>query len=129
MPYSNAEDVITSAGVRPTDLGFAVYAELEVWVDGRLEEISDLIDRHIAEEFQGEDAPAGIHGIARQMAVNLIANAVATRSTPVVRIDDWSVRVQQATVFTDDIKHSLSLYRDQPRLHISRVKGHREANA
>jgi hypothetical protein len=129
MAYSNAPDVMQASGVTFEDLGFTEETEYAEWIDDRLEEISDLIDRRIAAKYQGAEAPAGIHGIARQMAVNLIANTVATRNSPTVRVDEWSVRVSQAPVWTDDIERWIELYEPRVPVRVFLVKSKTESEA
>ena len=130
MPYSNVEDVKRVTNIRPGDLGLEHEIDpsvaLDEWIEARLAEISDLIDQHIAEEYQGESATPGIHGIARQMAQNLIANVRAGRSQNVVRIGEWRVQIEQARVFTQDVQDSLALYQVRKKLNIFRVPGWRE---
>ena len=126
MSYSSAEELRRSANVKPDDLGFLTDTELNEWLDARLEEISDLIDRHIAEKYQGAAAPPGIHGIARQMGQNLIANVRASRTQSVVRISEWRVQIEQARVFTDDVKDSLALYQERSPISVFRVPGRAE---
>jgi len=130
MAYSSAGELRRAANVKPDELGFQHETNpedaLDTWLDARLEEISDLIDRHIAEKYQGAEAPPGIHGIARQMGQNLIANVRSSRTQSVVRISDWRVQIEQARVFTDDVKDSLALYQERNPINIFRVPGYRE---
>ena len=130
MPYSSSQELRRTANIKPDDLGFQNEVDpgiaLDGWLDARLEEISDLIDRHIAEKYQGAAAPPGIHGIARQMGQNLIANVRSSRTQSVVRISEWRVQIEQARVFTEDVKDSLALYQERSPISVFRVPGRAE---
>jgi len=54
--------------------------------------------------------PAGLHGIASDAASNAVREMVATRQTPVVRIDDFAIRVIQSNVLSPDIRERLKFY-------------------
>lgn len=101
----------------PGDLGQDDDATLETFLEGILTEISDLINRRIGRNYLSElDAgtitaiPPGLTGIAADVAADSIRTMVATRQTPVVRIDDFAVSVLRSRVFSADVRDRLRLY-------------------
>lgn len=110
--YSTPERVIQFTGCKPSDFGLATGDELADMLTGWLVEVKDLIDADRNRDYHEEPAgvPAGIHHIALRMAANMVAQAMLRRETPVVRVDDFAVRMVEDSVFTNAIKSDLSKY-------------------
>lgn len=115
--YSSPEDVTRRTGIGPDDLGFddedesGALEALDAFLVQLLEEVSDLMDRKLRKSYLTETTvPPGLNGIAADAAANAVREMVATRQTPVVRIDDFAVRVIQSNVLTRDILERLKLY-------------------
>jgi len=115
--YATPADVRNRTGIRPGDLGFGTDAELEAFLTGLLEQLSDLMNRWMRRDWLDELArglitaiPAGLHAIAADMAAQAVREMVATRQTPVVRIDDFAVRPITGQLLTPDIRERLRLY-------------------
>lgn len=108
--YSTAADVVARTGVQPADLGQDSDDELETFLEGVLTEVTDLINRRIGRSYLDETVPPGLVGIAADVAADSIRTMVATRQTPVVRIDDFAVSVLRARVFSSDVRDRLRLY-------------------
>lgn len=115
--YSTAEAVRARTGVDPGDLGLADDDALNTFLVSLLEELSDLLNRRMGRDYLAEldagdiaEIPAGLHGIAADVAADSLRTMVATRQTPVVRIDDFVVSTLRARVFTPDVRDRLRLY-------------------
>lgn len=109
--YSTAPDVIARTGVTPEDLGLAAAADLTTFLNGLLLEVTDIMDREMRISYlTAATIPAGLSGIAADAAADSLRTMVATRQTPVVRIDDFAVRVIQTRVLSPDLKERLKLY-------------------
>lgn len=115
--YSTVQAVIDRTGVEPADLGQDDDAELEAFLESLLTEVADLINHKIRRNYLAQlDAgtitsiPAGLIGIAADVASDSIRTMVATRQTPVVRIDDFVVKVIRTYVFSEDVLKRLRLY-------------------
>lgn len=121
--FSTAQAVIERTGIGPEDLGFDEGTEeenddaLEAFLEGVLTEVADLIKHKIRRDYLTEfddgditSIPAGLTGIAADIASDAIRTMVATRQTPVVRIDDFVVKVIRTFVFSEDVLRRLRLY-------------------
>lgn len=121
--YSTIDAVLVRTGVKPEDLGFVAGEEesgeeesgsgdaFGDFITELLEEVADLMDRKMHKSYLEEASiPKGLNGIAADAASNAVREMVATRQTPVVRIDDFAVRVIQSNVLTADILERLKLY-------------------
>jgi hypothetical protein len=108
--YSSAAAVLTRTGIDPADLGLGTDEELAEFLEALLAEVSDLIDRSMGRSYLTSTIPAGLAGIAADIAASSVREMVATRQSPVVRIDDFAVRTISAQMFSSDITKRLALY-------------------
>ena len=109
--YGTAASVKTRTGINPDDLGLDDDAALTAFLEGLLLEATDLMDRRMRKSFLAEvSIPAGLNGIANDVCADSVKDMVATRQTPVVRIDDFAVRTIAARIFTPDVEKRLRLY-------------------
>jgi hypothetical protein len=115
--YSTPDAVIERTGIVPKDLGLADDDALETFLEGLLTQMSDLLNRAMNRDYLAllaaasiDAIPAGLTGIASDVAADALRTMVATRQTPIVRIDDFAVTTLRARVFSDDVKARLRLY-------------------
>lgn len=109
--YATADAVKTRTGVQAEDLGLDTAGELDAFIVDLLTEITDLMDRVMRKSYLAETTiPPGLAGIAADAAADSIREMVATRQTPVVRIDDFAVRVIHSRVLGPDFRDRLKLY-------------------
>lgn len=131
--YSTAQDVIDFTGILPGDLnlvdisgGDTASEQLVTIIEGWLEEVKDLIDRDRNRDYAAEspDIPPGIHFIAKRIAANMVAQAVLRRDSPIIRINDYAVKMVSDEVFTPAIRRDLAVYPAKPRFSIFRIRPH-----
>jgi hypothetical protein len=108
--YGSAANVKTRTGIQFGDLGLADDAALTVFIEGVLDEVTDLMDRKMHKTYLTGTVPKGVDGIANDAASDSLRVMVATRQTPVVRIDDFAIRAIQTNVFSADILARLKVY-------------------
>ncbi|GBC86992.1 hypothetical protein HRbin12_00992 [bacterium HR12] len=115
--YSSPAEVRARTGIRPEDLGYLTEAELDSFLTGLLEQVSDLMNRLMRRDWLAElaagtvaEIPAGLHGVAADLAAASVREALATRQSPVVRIDDFAVRTVGTSLITPDVRERLRLY-------------------
>lgn len=123
--YGSAAAVILRTGVQAADLGLEDTAALTSAIEDLLTETTDLMNRamrrkvlvagvltavHWNEDTDLAAIPAGLDGIANDIVAQSLRDMVATRQTPVVRIDDFAVRSLPARVFSPDVLKRLRLY-------------------
>ena len=109
--YSTPASVKTRTGIGPADLGLDDDAALDAFLEELLTEIADLMGRVMRTSYLLETVPAGLAGIASDAAADSVREMVATRQTPVVRIDDFAVRVIHSRILGPDMRERLKLYR------------------
>lgn len=124
--YSTAEDVISYTGVKPKDLGFeeADTAGLDALLVTWLEQIKSLIDADRNRDYTVEGTvPKGITNIALRMAANQVGNAMIMRDSPIIRVDEFTLRqVDKDKVLTEAIEKDLLRYPAKPRFRLMRVR-------
>ncbi|HSW42701.1 MAG TPA: hypothetical protein VLM76_09355 [Patescibacteria group bacterium] len=108
--YGTAQGVRDRTGVRAADLGQPSEAALTTFLEGILAEASDLMDRRIGTSFLATTAPVGLTGIALDIAADAIRIMIATRQTPIVRIDDFAVATIRSQMLSPDVIRRLRLY-------------------
>lgn len=110
--YGTREQVLRRTGVGYADLGLEDDDALGTFIDGLLEETTDLLTQLIRKDYTaaGETIPAGLHGIGADLAAESIRSMVASRQTPVVRIDDFAIRTIQTVLLSPDIRRRARLY-------------------
>lgn len=132
--YSTPEQVISYTGVKPKDLGFDTEDEeadeaslitlLETW----LIQIKSLIDKDRNRDYTAEGVvPAGIDNIALRMAANQVANAMVMRDSPIIRVDEFTLRqVDKDKVLTEAIEKDLLRFPAKPNFRFMRVRTEEE---
>jgi len=127
--YSSVDDAIKYTGAKRQDFGFNVDKDLKEWLEDRLVEIKSLIDADRCRDYHKEvdaglreEIPPGIHGIALRMLNNAVGHALLRRTTPIVRVDNFSIRMVEDKVFTSSIKEDLKRFPAKPDFRFMVVK-------
>lgn len=109
--YSTPDAVKTRTGIGPEDLGLDSSEDLETFLEELLTEITELMDRLMRKSYLSVvPLPAGLNGIAADIASDSVREMIVTRQTPVVRIDDFAVRIIQSKLLNPDTRERLKLY-------------------
>lgn len=115
--YSSVATVVQTTGIRKEDMGFATDVLMNQWIEARLIEIKDLIDQNRCRDYHKEVAdglreavPPGIESIALRMMGNLIGFGIMRRTTPIIRVDDFTVKMVEEHIFTRGIRDDLKNY-------------------
>jgi len=127
--YSTVQEVLTLTGLKPKDLGLETQQQLDDTITGWLVDIKDFIDTNRNRNYHDEVAqglramvPPGIHQIALRAAGNMAAVAILRRETPIVKQEDFTVRLVDDQVFSEAIRHDLATFPPKPRFRMSVVK-------
>lgn len=110
--YSTADAVKIRTGVDYQVFSLEDDSALVVELEALLLGLTDIVDRRIRTSYLEEDViPPGLNDIVADLAAEKVREWVVTRQTPIVRIDDFNVRVANAdSLFTPDIEERLALY-------------------
>lgn len=120
--YSSAKEVIAYTGVRPEALRCDSDAALESLLESWLVQIKSLIDADRGKSYD-TDTPAGIHNIAMRMCANMVALMQHRAQSPIVRVDDFTVRMVSDEIFTPAIRRDLMRFPHRSRFSMIRVGG------
>lgn len=117
--YSTVEAVLRYSGAMPEMLGLKTQYDLEQQVEQWLGEVTDFINADRNRDYRTEaNVPAGIHNIAMRMVSNLIRSAQRQRTGSIVQVDGRDLVLDDAAVFSTQIKVDLRRYPAKPRLRI-----------
>ncbi len=126
--YSTPAKVKSYTGVKPGDLKAADDAALDNILEDWLISIKDLIDQDRKRDYHEEVAagkrvqiPPGIELIAMKIAANMVAQAALRRDTPIVRLDEYTLKMVPDEIFTAAIRRELSRYPALPSFRMMRV--------
>lgn len=118
--YSSAQEVIAYTGLRPDTLRCDSDAALENLLESWLVQIKSLIDADRGRTFD-TDTPAGIHNIAMRICSNMVALMQHRAQSPIIRVDDFTVRMVSDEIFTASIRRDLMRFPHRSRLSMIRV--------
>ncbi len=127
--YSSVDEVIAYTGVGPKDLGLEDddTEGLKAIIEKALVEIKDIIDTYCRRGFSTEQkVPGGIHKIAKEMTSDGISLAMMRRDTPIIRVDDFSIKQVQSEILTAAVREILDIYRKKPQIKMMVIKGRRD---
>lgn len=83
---------------------------LDEIVSGWIEQSESLI-RNYTNNFDSHnysEIPEGVKNICLRLTANMVALAQARRDTPVIKVNDWSIKTVGSDIFTDDLKEDLA---------------------
>jgi len=118
--YGSAEEVIASTGIKPESLRCDSDAALEHLLEGWLVQVKSLIDADRGKNFD-TDTPPGIHNIAVRICSNMATLMQYRVQSPVVRVDDFTVRMVSDEIFTPAIRRDLMRFPHRTRFSLIRV--------
>lgn len=108
MTYTTVEEVKQLSGVTPESLKLpkgdneALTSILTGWIN----QCKSLIDAHCHTSWENE-VPGAVQNVCLRMASNMVALAQARKDTPLVKVNDWSVKIVDFNIFTQDLKNDL----------------------
>ena len=89
--------IITS--IRPGDFGFSTDKELNDWLQVKMDEITQSIERdRNRSDFAAINAELIVDGIADRWGASFVRFVMANRDSPIVRVDDFNVEMPQDNV-------------------------------
>ena len=114
--YSTPDAVIQLTGISVGTIpGIDDSGDLTTYLEGVLLRVSDMMDHYWAKQNQAsyltdDPRPAGVDGIAADMASTVVRNAIVGQSSEITRIDDFVAKVVTLELLTDEVKEQLKLY-------------------
>jgi hypothetical protein len=112
--YASPADVISFSGVIAADLGTADDDALNVLLTSWLTDITDRIDIFCGTSWKGGVVPNPIKSVCLRACTNMVGYAVQNRKTPIVKVNDYSIKLIEGKVLTDELKEILKDYKVSP---------------
>lgn len=108
MTYCTPEELRQFTGASPENFRLEKTDEegllslLQTWIN----QSKGLIDSFCHQNFDTETPPA-ISNVCLRLASNMVALAVSRRDTPLIKVNDWSIKISSSNVFSEDLKADL----------------------
>jgi len=112
--YCLVQEVIDSTGVEPADLEKEDNLDLNVLLCDWIGQATNIIDEYLQQTFELDAVPEGIRRACIMMVSNVVGVAIQRRKAPIVRINDYSVKLVQDQMLTDEVKAVLDIYLGTP---------------
>ena len=103
--YSSPEEVVKIGQIDSSDFGCENDEDLNTYIINILKEAKSVIDNYTKKTYT--EIPEGIHGVARDYALNVLANARTISQQNGSRMDYNTY--PQFQVFTEDLKERLNV--------------------
>jgi hypothetical protein len=114
--YSNVQDILDDSGIQPVTMGYedmddlTAEDQLENKIESWLIEAKSYIDSTCNRDFSADiqngvikDIPICIHSIAKRVTITLVNSATLNRKSPVIKVNDFSVKQVTTNPMTPDI--------------------------
>lgn len=124
--YSSPKEVIELTNIEPEDFNQVDEQALNDFLIQKLKEAKNIIDRYCNTNFEANGtADEAIHGIARDIVVNIISSGKISRQIGVVSIENYPT-ITNLQILTDDIKERLNPFKKQASFNLFRVRRRNE---
>lgn len=109
--YCAIADVKDSTGVTYEDLELASEQDLDSLLCEWIKDVSSIIDRYCETSWDIGLQPPAIRRVATTMMADLVALAVQRRKSPFITLNNFSVKMVQDDLLTEDNKEVLLQYK------------------
>lgn len=99
----------TFAGVSIDTFDFETEEELDDFLQTCIDMAESLITDYCDRDF-GDSPPAAVKNVCLRLSANIIAQAVARQDIDLLRAGEYSNKLLDSRVFTDDLKEDLRPY-------------------
>lgn len=111
--YCTADEVKDFTGYRESDFSFVNPGEFNTKIEGWIAQADGIINAHRRRTFDVEDADAQYADLLKNLSLritkNIMAEAAQSRTAPIEKIDDYTIRMIANAVVTPDIRDELGL--------------------
>ena len=110
--WVSAEDIIEFTGVKPKTFRLnkedteGLKTILEKWI-GQSESLICNFCNYDFNEQEG-DIPGAVQNVCLRLTANMVALAQARKDTPVIKVNDWTIKTVGSDIFTEDLKEDLA---------------------
>ncbi len=96
----------TFAGVSIDTFDFETEEELDDFLQTCIDMAESLITDYCDRDF-GDSPPTAVKNVCLRLAANIVMQAVARQDTDLIRAREYSTKVLEGKVFSDDLKEDL----------------------
>lgn len=123
MSYCTYEDVVRMTGVNAKKLGYGDTKELEFQslLSEWIAQAEGFIDSYCKRNWKDKDVPPVVKNVCIRLVGNIIAFHYKRRDDPVRKVNEYSIKVFESDVFTDDLKQDLKPFRKPSRVAIFKL--------
>ena len=108
--WITTNSVINQYGLKPKQFNLDKddTSGLEEIVEDWITQAESLIETYCHRKFEGDQVTPALQNICNRLVGNMHVLAVSRRDTPIIKVNDWTVKSVPSVVFTDDIKSDLA---------------------
>lgn len=109
--YCTVDDVTRITGVKPQHYGFektdttSLNKLISTWIQQSMVIIDDYCNTSFTDPI-----PGAVTLACTQLVANIIANAESRKNSPLIKLNDWTVKTVPTDIFTNQIKKILYPY-------------------
>lgn len=113
--FCEVEDVVLFTGIQPKSLRIkSDDPDREVKMNSIIEkwiiQCSDLIISYCHNQFT-RGVPPSVENVCLRMVANMIALFIARKDTPIQKVNDWSVKILDSEIFSQDLRDDLEEFK------------------
>ena len=132
MSYCTAEDVIKLTGVNRKKLGFKdddqkFQTVLSEWIH----QAESMINAYCKNNWydyvddEGNNVKVKVPGAVKNVCIRLVSNMISfyfkRRDDPIRKVNEYTVKVFESDVFTDDLKKDLKPFKKSSKVKIFKI--------
>lgn len=127
--YCDAKDVIIVTGITTKTFRLDTDDELNNLVTEWIGQASALIDSYTKTTQDTENLPLAIKNICIRVTANMVTFAESRKNSPLVKVNDWTIKTVPTEILTDDIREDLkpftkeSIRNDKSNIDILTISG------
>lgn len=127
--YCEPEDVIIVTGITVKTFRLDSEEALTNLVKEWIGQASALIDSYTKTTQDTDNLPLAIKNICIRVTANMVTFAESRKNSPLVKVNDWTIKTVPTEILTDDIREDLkpftkeSIRDDKSKIDILTISG------
>lgn len=127
--YCEPEDVIIVTGITVKTFRLDSEEALTNLVKEWIGQASALIDSYTKTTQDTDNLPLAIKNICIRVTANMVTFAESRKNSPLVKVNDWTIKTVPTEILTDDIREDLkpftkeSIRYDKSKIDILTISG------
>lgn len=127
--YCEPEDVIIVTGITVKTFRLDSEEALTNLVKEWIGQASALIDSYTKTTQDTDNLPLAIKNICIRVTANMVTFAESRKNSPLVKVNDWTIKTVPTEILTDDIREDLkpftkeSIREDKSKIDILTISG------